>query len=98
MERKSISEQARVRGVEVPVGLTVAEIRDLGFTVDAAVPSHAVLQVDNDDPSWTRPEGQVLTGYVFVWVQPFLDTALEELAKEEDAKFREACLKGIDGK
>lgn len=99
MEPKSIAEQAKIRGVEVPVGLTAGEIRVLGFTVCTDVPAHAVLKVDNNDPTWIRPEGQAITGYAFVWPAPSrIDQVVEEIAKQEDVNFIAEIKKAVDGK
>lgn len=99
MDDKTIAEQAAERGVEVPVGLTAGEIRVLGFSVDPDVPAHAVLKVDDNDPTWIRPVGQAITGYAFVWPAPSLiDQVVEDLAKQEDAKFLAEVKKAVDGK
>lgn len=49
--RVAIRDQARIRGVEIPVGKTVTEIAGLGFDVDPTWELDAVLVRSKDSPT-----------------------------------------------
>lgn len=69
--REAIADQARRTGIEVPVGLTVGQLRQRGFDTDPAWPDDAVYLESPESP----------TGYVVSWAQPFSDqTAVWALA------------------
>lgn len=91
MNPKTIAEQARTLGVEVPVLRTAKEIRAMGFTVLSSIPDSAVLCVDDGTGDLRLGPFKERTGYMFVynkgWREVMLDQAMEAMAKQEDAAF-----------
>jgi hypothetical protein len=49
--RESIAAQAARRGVDVPVGSTVEELRNMGYDVDPDWPLCAVVEANSDSPT-----------------------------------------------
>lgn len=68
--RVSIAIQAAQRGVAMPVGNTVVELRRRGFDVDPHWPDIGILREDSNSP----------TGYVIAWSGFDENTAIYSLA------------------